>query len=183
MLILNYTACVPVLMAVGMFSLYHFYCLVMNTTTIEGWEKDKAVTLKRKGKILEVSCWTLLISRLSLITSALSSATPTTSASSPTSNPSSAGTLSSGAGLGNELQETASTTLSERAWVSSLILRREGDGTRQSSRIMTRMRSRARSGVVAKRRMRERRRGWCSEPMGTSSELCSAVEADQPPSL
>jgi palmitoyltransferase ZDHHC6 len=55
MLILNYTACVPVLMAVGMFSLYHFWCLVMNTTTIEGWEKDKAVTLTRKGKILEVS--------------------------------------------------------------------------------------------------------------------------------
>ncbi|ORY79295.1 DHHC palmitoyltransferase-domain-containing protein [Leucosporidium creatinivorum] len=53
MLILNYTACVPVLMAVGMFSLYHFWCLLMNTTTIEGWEKDKVATLRRKGKILE----------------------------------------------------------------------------------------------------------------------------------
>lgn len=54
MLILNYTTCVPTLMAVGMFSLYHFYCMASNTTTIEGWEKDKATTLKRRGKIRSV---------------------------------------------------------------------------------------------------------------------------------
>jgi hypothetical protein len=54
MLILNYTACVPVLLAVGMFSLYHFWSLAANTTTIEGWEKDKVAILKRKGKIEEV---------------------------------------------------------------------------------------------------------------------------------
>ncbi|GAA5841627.1 hypothetical protein JCM5353_002753 [Sporobolomyces roseus] len=51
MLILNYTACVPVLMIVGVFSLFHFWSVVTNTTTIEGWEKDKAASLKRRGKI------------------------------------------------------------------------------------------------------------------------------------
>ncbi|KAM0755032.1 zf-DHHC-domain-containing protein [Meredithblackwellia eburnea MCA 4105] len=51
MLILNYTLCVPTLFAVGLFSLFHFWSVGTNTTTIEGWEKDKVVTLKRKGKI------------------------------------------------------------------------------------------------------------------------------------
>ena len=32
-------------------SLYHFYCILGNTTTIEGWEKDKVATLIRRGKI------------------------------------------------------------------------------------------------------------------------------------
>lgn len=54
MLILNYTLCVPTLFAVGMFSLFHFWSVGTNTTTIEGWEKDKVATLKRKGKIREV---------------------------------------------------------------------------------------------------------------------------------
>ncbi|KAF7337517.1 Palmitoyltransferase PFA4 [Mycena sanguinolenta] len=53
-IILNYVACVPVLMAVGAFSLYHFNALKNNTTTIEGWEKDKAATMVRRGKIREV---------------------------------------------------------------------------------------------------------------------------------
>lgn len=35
-------------------SLYHFYCLSTNTTTIEGWEKDKVATLIKKGRIHEV---------------------------------------------------------------------------------------------------------------------------------
>lgn len=35
-------------------SLYHFYCLLNNTTTIEGWEKDKVATLVKKGRIHEV---------------------------------------------------------------------------------------------------------------------------------
>lgn len=35
-------------------SLYHFYCILGNTTTIEGWEKDKVATLIRRGKIREV---------------------------------------------------------------------------------------------------------------------------------
>ncbi|GJN87395.1 hypothetical protein Rhopal_000344-T1 [Rhodotorula paludigena] len=53
MLILNYTACVPVIIAVGVFSLYHLWSLLVNTTTIEGWEKDKAASLMRRGKIRE----------------------------------------------------------------------------------------------------------------------------------
>lgn len=73
--ILNYATCIPVLLAVGGFrlvvitstcihlsnpllldkiSLYHFYRLMGNTTTIEGWEKDKVATLVRHGKIHEV---------------------------------------------------------------------------------------------------------------------------------
>ncbi len=32
-------------------SLYHYYCILGNTTTIEGWEKDKVATLIRRGKI------------------------------------------------------------------------------------------------------------------------------------
>ncbi|GAA6059464.1 hypothetical protein JCM10212_005403 [Sporobolomyces blumeae] len=53
MLILNYTACVPVLLIVGVFSLFHFWSVLTNATTIEGWEKDKAASLKRRGKIRE----------------------------------------------------------------------------------------------------------------------------------
>ncbi|KIJ66242.1 hypothetical protein HYDPIDRAFT_86668 [Hydnomerulius pinastri MD-312] len=53
-IVMNYVFSVPVLLAVGAFSIYHFYSLIRNTTTIEGWEKDKAATLKRRGKIQEV---------------------------------------------------------------------------------------------------------------------------------
>ncbi|KAJ7161254.1 zf-DHHC-domain-containing protein [Mycena crocata] len=53
-IILNYVACVPVLMSVGAFSLYHFSSLMSNTTTIEGWEKDKVATMVRRGKIRDV---------------------------------------------------------------------------------------------------------------------------------
>jgi palmitoyltransferase ZDHHC6 len=35
-------------------SIYHFYCLLGNSTTIEGWEKDKATIMVRRGKIQEV---------------------------------------------------------------------------------------------------------------------------------
>ncbi|KAH9958987.1 zf-DHHC-domain-containing protein [Russula dissimulans] len=52
--ILNYATCVPVLLMVGGFSLYHFYAILGNTTTIEGWEKDKVATLIRRGKIREI---------------------------------------------------------------------------------------------------------------------------------
>ncbi|PVG00916.1 zf-DHHC-domain-containing protein [Serendipita vermifera] len=44
-LVANFAACIPVLTAVGLFSIYHFYCLLTNTTTVEGWEKDKVATL------------------------------------------------------------------------------------------------------------------------------------------
>ncbi|GAA6019421.1 hypothetical protein JCM10207_001380 [Rhodosporidiobolus poonsookiae] len=53
MLILNYVLCVVVLFAVGVFSLFHLWSVLTNTTTIEGWEKDKVATLKRRGKIRE----------------------------------------------------------------------------------------------------------------------------------
>ncbi|KAK7058431.1 Palmitoyltransferase [Paramarasmius palmivorus] len=53
-IILNFVACIPVLLAVGGFSLYHFHGLMGNTTTIEGWEKDKAATMVRRGKIREI---------------------------------------------------------------------------------------------------------------------------------
>lgn len=36
-------------------SIYHFNALLKNTTTIEGWEKDKVATLVRRGKIQDVS--------------------------------------------------------------------------------------------------------------------------------
>ncbi|KIP11142.1 hypothetical protein PHLGIDRAFT_125039 [Phlebiopsis gigantea 11061_1 CR5-6] len=53
-IILNYTFCGPVLLAVGGFSIYHFNALLKNTTTIEGWEKDKVATLVRRGKIQDI---------------------------------------------------------------------------------------------------------------------------------
>jgi hypothetical protein len=53
-LVANYVVCLPVLIAVGVFSLFHLWSIVTNTTTIEGWEKDKVASLKRRGKIREV---------------------------------------------------------------------------------------------------------------------------------
>lgn len=50
-LILNYVACLPVILAVGCFSIYHTWALLSNVTTIEGWEKEKAIELRRKGRI------------------------------------------------------------------------------------------------------------------------------------
>ncbi|KAF5323533.1 hypothetical protein D9611_005589 [Ephemerocybe angulata] len=68
LIIMNYVTCVPVLLAVGGFryslecgvcaietnvirSIYHFINLSSNSTTIEGWEKDKVATMVRKGQI------------------------------------------------------------------------------------------------------------------------------------
>jgi len=42
-------------------SIYHFYCLLGNSTTIEGWEKDKVATMIRRGKIREVSLHLLIL--------------------------------------------------------------------------------------------------------------------------
>ncbi|KAG8812223.1 Palmitoyltransferase [Serendipita sp. 401] len=52
-IVANYAACLPVIVAVGGFSLYHFYCLFTNTTTVEGWEKDSVTRLVRRGRISE----------------------------------------------------------------------------------------------------------------------------------
>jgi len=68
---MNYVACIPVLVIVGgfrcnlfldikdlstntTFSLYHFYTLLNNTTTIEGWEKDKISVMVKRGEMREV---------------------------------------------------------------------------------------------------------------------------------
>ncbi len=53
-LVFNLAFCVPVWLCVGIFSLYHIYCAAGNSTTIEGWEKDRVATLVRRGKIKEV---------------------------------------------------------------------------------------------------------------------------------
>ncbi len=71
-IVLNYVACIPVIFMVGLFryalckdaetvklstnssALYHYYCVLVNTTTIEGWEKNKVATLIRRGRIEEV---------------------------------------------------------------------------------------------------------------------------------
>ncbi|EGF99803.1 uncharacterized protein MELLADRAFT_40044 [Melampsora larici-populina 98AG31] len=50
-LITNYVACMPVVLAVGVMSLYHLWSLLNNTTSIEGWEKENAQKLRRKGRI------------------------------------------------------------------------------------------------------------------------------------
>lgn len=56
LLVLNFVFCIPVLILVGLFSLYHFYCAMCNSTTIEGWEKDRVATLVRRGRVRDVSC-------------------------------------------------------------------------------------------------------------------------------
>ncbi|KAH7880993.1 DHHC palmitoyltransferase-domain-containing protein [Lentinula edodes] len=53
-ILLNFVACIPVLLSVGAFSIYHFNGISNNTTTIEGWEKDKVATMIRRGKIQDV---------------------------------------------------------------------------------------------------------------------------------
>lgn len=53
-LVLNFVLCIPTLLLVGIFSLYHFWCLCTNTTTVEGWEKDKADRMINRGRIREV---------------------------------------------------------------------------------------------------------------------------------
>ncbi|KAF7307153.1 Palmitoyltransferase PFA4 [Mycena indigotica] len=53
-MILNMVACIPVLLCVGIFSLYHFNAIRNNTTTIERWEKDKVATMVRRGRIQEI---------------------------------------------------------------------------------------------------------------------------------
>lgn len=53
-MVLNFATCTPVWLCVGMFSIYHLYLASGNSTTIEGWEKDKVATLVRRGKIREI---------------------------------------------------------------------------------------------------------------------------------
>ena len=69
-MVVNLMLCIPVLLLVGGFryvsrccvssieftppSLYQFYALLRNTTTIERLEKNKVATLVRRGRIGEV---------------------------------------------------------------------------------------------------------------------------------
>ncbi|KIM70265.1 hypothetical protein SCLCIDRAFT_1161245 [Scleroderma citrinum Foug A] len=53
-IVTNYVTVVPVLLIVGAMSLYQFYGLLVNTTTIERFEKDKAAILRRHGKFHEM---------------------------------------------------------------------------------------------------------------------------------
>ncbi|GAC96339.1 hypothetical protein PHSY_003919 [Pseudozyma hubeiensis SY62] len=53
-LVVNYALCIPVILLVGVFSGYHFYCVAVNQTTIEGWEKDRTATMVRRGRVRKV---------------------------------------------------------------------------------------------------------------------------------
>ncbi|KAF9275918.1 Palmitoyltransferase [Mortierella alpina] len=44
----------PVLFGVSVLSIYHIWCISSNTTTIESWEKDRVLTMIRRGKIRDV---------------------------------------------------------------------------------------------------------------------------------
>ncbi|KAF9945615.1 Palmitoyltransferase [Mortierella alpina] len=46
----------PVLFGVSVLSIYHIWCISSNTTTIESWEKDRVLTMIRRGKIRDVKC-------------------------------------------------------------------------------------------------------------------------------
>jgi palmitoyltransferase len=53
-IVLNLIANVPTVLLVGLLSVFQFYGLFENTTTIEGLEKDKVVEFVRKGYVDEV---------------------------------------------------------------------------------------------------------------------------------
>ncbi|SJX61720.1 related to PFA4-Palmitoyltransferase [Sporisorium reilianum f. sp. reilianum] len=53
-LVVNYALCVPVIVLVGVFSAYHFYCVAVNQTTIESWEKERTATMIRRGRVRKV---------------------------------------------------------------------------------------------------------------------------------
>lgn len=42
------------MITVGILTSYHVYCITTNTTTIEGWEKGRSLTIKGMGKIQNV---------------------------------------------------------------------------------------------------------------------------------
>jgi palmitoyltransferase len=42
------------MVTVGILTSYHVYCITTNTTTIEGWEKGRSLTIKGMGKIQNV---------------------------------------------------------------------------------------------------------------------------------
>lgn len=57
---INFVLDIIVLFSVGILSGYHFYCLLVNQSTIEAWERSKVETLIRRGKIPPVSKYILM---------------------------------------------------------------------------------------------------------------------------
>ncbi|KAL0140261.1 DHHC palmitoyltransferase-domain-containing protein [Mucor lusitanicus] len=53
---INLVLAVTVMIAVGILTSYHIYCITTNTTTIEGWEKGRSLTIKGMGKIQNIKC-------------------------------------------------------------------------------------------------------------------------------
>ncbi|KAI8097732.1 DHHC palmitoyltransferase-domain-containing protein [Halteromyces radiatus] len=51
---LNLLLCIIVIIGVAILSGYHIYCITTNTTTIEGWEKGRSLTLKSMGTVHDV---------------------------------------------------------------------------------------------------------------------------------
>ncbi|KAG0220319.1 DHHC palmitoyltransferase-domain-containing protein [Mortierella sp. GBAus27b] len=45
-----------VLVGISLLTIYHLWCISNNTTTIESWEKDRVLTMIRRGKISDVKC-------------------------------------------------------------------------------------------------------------------------------
>lgn len=62
-LILNYLMGIPTLALVGFLTLYHYYLVCTNTTSVESWEKDRVGRQIRRGLIpytafpFDVGCW------------------------------------------------------------------------------------------------------------------------------
>ncbi|KAI9366427.1 DHHC palmitoyltransferase-domain-containing protein [Pilaira anomala] len=53
---INLICSAVVMVTVGILTSYHIYCITTNTTTIEGWEKGRSLTIKGMGKIQNVKC-------------------------------------------------------------------------------------------------------------------------------
>ncbi|KAG0054566.1 Palmitoyltransferase [Gryganskiella cystojenkinii] len=45
-----------VFIGISILTTYHYWCISSNTTTIESWEKDRVLTMIRRGKIRDVKC-------------------------------------------------------------------------------------------------------------------------------
>ncbi|KAI7901721.1 DHHC palmitoyltransferase-domain-containing protein [Cokeromyces recurvatus] len=53
---INMILTAAIMISVGILTIYHIYCITTNTTTIEGWEKGRSLTIKGMGKIHNVKC-------------------------------------------------------------------------------------------------------------------------------
>ncbi|CEP16123.1 hypothetical protein [Parasitella parasitica] len=53
---INLILTTTIMITVGILTTYHVYCISTNTTTIEGWEKGRSLTIKGMGKIQNIKC-------------------------------------------------------------------------------------------------------------------------------